>query len=426
MAEPALPGTMIAPQSDPWDAAFAQYRQALVDLNGDGVPDAVIQTGDTRPPQAFDPDGRPRVPASGGANPYPFPAGAYPPNPTMLERVQNDPVGNAIMPAFGGAMNALAATGDAMGPTGMPMSMLGRMGAAAVRTPGAAIGRGPGVPFQIEKAREALAPLAAAESRAGMAMPMPRPMSGAPDDQVLNSLLRDLTGLEKRAPAVRNALATKLDEFNAQVNATASGTGPRALSYSPDALADARAGGMVNQYRPDSILNRAGVVAPEADPSRIAAAYREAEALSRGQFRMQRQAEAAAEAASPTNQLINRDLTIDQTMQNMLGAVARNTGVPPDQLARLPRGQFERFLANEPGLSMLMQQYGMTLDDIISALGSRGYAVPPRAPFNANVMQQFQSGRSGALPMTAEEKALRDAMHRRNRTIGGAGQGDAF
>ena len=76
MAEPALPGTMIVPQSDPWDAAFGAYQQALVDLNGDGVPDAVVQAGDTRPPQAFDPDGRPRVPASGGANPYPFPAGA--------------------------------------------------------------------------------------------------------------------------------------------------------------------------------------------------------------------------------------------------------------------------------------------------------------------------------------------------------------
>ena len=43
MATP-LPGTMIVDQpADPWDTAFAQYRQALVDLDGDGVPDAVVQ-----------------------------------------------------------------------------------------------------------------------------------------------------------------------------------------------------------------------------------------------------------------------------------------------------------------------------------------------------------------------------------------------
>lgn len=40
---PQLPGTMVVDQpADPWDAAFAQYRQALVDLDGDGVPDAVV------------------------------------------------------------------------------------------------------------------------------------------------------------------------------------------------------------------------------------------------------------------------------------------------------------------------------------------------------------------------------------------------
>lgn len=43
MANP-IPGTMIvdAPQADPWEEAFGAYRQALIDLNGDGIPDAVI------------------------------------------------------------------------------------------------------------------------------------------------------------------------------------------------------------------------------------------------------------------------------------------------------------------------------------------------------------------------------------------------
>lgn len=44
MANPQLPGTMIVDgqQGDPWDQAFASYRQALVDLNGDGVPDVAV------------------------------------------------------------------------------------------------------------------------------------------------------------------------------------------------------------------------------------------------------------------------------------------------------------------------------------------------------------------------------------------------
>lgn len=428
MATP-LPGTMIVNQpEDPWDSAFAQYRQALVDLDGDGVPDAVVQApaGDQRPPQAFDPDGRPRVPASGGSNPYPFPVGAMPPNPNLLQRIQNDPVGNALLPAFGGAMNALAATGDAMGPTGMPISMLGRMGRAVVATPGAAVGRGPNVQFQIDRTREAIEPLMRAQARSGVPMrpsPMPRDLE---PEQLLNALLQRRSDLEDQAPMVREALTKKLYEFNANVESARNM--PPALPYQPNSFRANRESGMIPQFnvrtqRTDQPLP---FVRPEVDPGRIAAARREADAISQGQFRMQRQAEAATEAASPTNQRINRDLAIDQTMQNMLGAVAKGAGVLPDQLARLPRGQFERFLANEPGLSMLMQRYGMTLDDIIGALGSRGYAVPPRAPFNANVMQQYQPGRSGALPMTAEEKAFRDAMHRQNRLVGGTGQGDAF
>lgn len=49
MANPQLPGTMIVdgPQGDPWDQAFASYRQALVDLNGDGVPDVAVPTANT-------------------------------------------------------------------------------------------------------------------------------------------------------------------------------------------------------------------------------------------------------------------------------------------------------------------------------------------------------------------------------------------
>lgn len=42
MAEPIPQGTMIVPQRDPWDEAFASYRQSLIDLNGDGVPDVAV------------------------------------------------------------------------------------------------------------------------------------------------------------------------------------------------------------------------------------------------------------------------------------------------------------------------------------------------------------------------------------------------
>lgn len=44
---PQLPGTQIV---DPWDSAFGAYRQALVDLNGDGVPDAITSpSGQVQP-----------------------------------------------------------------------------------------------------------------------------------------------------------------------------------------------------------------------------------------------------------------------------------------------------------------------------------------------------------------------------------------
>ena len=143
---------------------------------------------------------------------------------------------------------------------------------------------------------------------------------------------------------------------------------------------------------------------------------------------MERNARAADELASPTNQRINRDLAIDQTAQNVLGNVGRAAGAADDAIAQLPRGAYERALANEPTLQILAQNYGMTIDDIVAALARRGYAVPPNARFNANVMQQYQSGRSGALPMTAEEKSFRDAMHRRNRRPEGGQRatGDAF
>ena len=41
-----LPGTMIV--QDPWEEAFAAYKQALVDLNGDGRPDTVVSMPDNR------------------------------------------------------------------------------------------------------------------------------------------------------------------------------------------------------------------------------------------------------------------------------------------------------------------------------------------------------------------------------------------
>lgn len=43
---PQLPGTMIVNDPpDPWEAAFGEYQQALVDLNGDGIPDGVRSLG---------------------------------------------------------------------------------------------------------------------------------------------------------------------------------------------------------------------------------------------------------------------------------------------------------------------------------------------------------------------------------------------
>lgn len=154
---------------------------------------------------------------------------------------------------------------------------------------------------------------------------------------------------------------------------------------------------------------------PQADPARAAAASREATAIEQGRFRMERQAAAAAEQASPTVSRQLNDARIEEVAQRALGVVANRIGsTAPDQLAALPRGVYERFLANEPALAMVMREYGLGIDDVVAAMQRRGFALQP---FNGNVMQQYQPGRSGALPMTAEEKALRDAIHRRQKSL---------
>jgi len=412
MAEPIPQGTMIV--KDPWEEAFASYRQALIDLDGDGVPDVAVPTG--RPPQAFDPDGKPRVPASDSSNPYPFPVGAYPPNPTMLDQAVNNP-GSVIMGGIQRTMSGLSAAADAMGPTGMPISMLGRMGMAAVRTPGAALGRGPSPQFQVDKLRDEIRTMPSLPERA-----FPQPMDGNVNRmletlrQQRQVMVDDLPEVQRRAQeAAQQGLAEYTNRLLALQN------GPPALTYTPNARFEAVLGGMNSQ--------RGGAVRPEANPYGAGGvAQREAAAAERGRFRMERNARAADELASPTNQRINRDLAIDQTAQNVLGNVGRAAGAADDAIAQLPRGAYERALANEPTLQILAQNYGMTIDDIVAALARRGYAVPPNARFNANVMQQYQSGRSGALPMTAEEKSFRDAMHRRNRRPEGGQRatGDAF
>jgi len=72
MASPQLPGTMIVDgaQADPWEQAFGAYRQALLDLNGDGVPDVAVPTA-----QSVRPSDRARMRQAGSA-PVQEPAGA--------------------------------------------------------------------------------------------------------------------------------------------------------------------------------------------------------------------------------------------------------------------------------------------------------------------------------------------------------------
>ena len=370
MADQQLPGTMIVddPQS-PWEAAFGAYRQALVDLNGDGKPDIVIPTtppsGDQRPPSAFDPDGKPRVPASGGANPYPdyktedvsYAEGGW---RELLNPMLYDP-GGALKGGLQRVGDIAAAAGQAAGPPGAIIGAAGRM----MRTPMAVI------PGRRAAAATELAPIHAQEA----------------------------------------AQAAQSERGFAQFMQRFEPSGQPALGYDKAARPNAMLEGMVLQRNNRNPV-APGVVRPEADPARIAASQREADAIAKGNFRMDRQAQTTAELNSPTRQTINRDANIDETMQRWLGAVAQRTGVQPDQLARIPRGEFERFIANEPGLKLLMQRYGMSLDDVVGSLATRGYAVPPSAPFNGSVVQ----GRNGGqfAPMSQDERALRDALHRRN------------
>lgn len=65
MANP-IPGTMIV--DDPWERAFSDYQQALVDLNGDGVPDAAVPAHAGQPFRIGDqnrPMGLPRMRQAG-------------------------------------------------------------------------------------------------------------------------------------------------------------------------------------------------------------------------------------------------------------------------------------------------------------------------------------------------------------------------
>jgi hypothetical protein len=411
MANPfQTPGTMVVPQ-DPWESALSQYQQALVDLDGDGRPDAVVNVpAQQLPPQAYDSDGRPRVPASGaaemGLSPYPHRAGPYPPNPNLAERFAADP-GRMSMNAFGGAMNMLSATGDAMGPTGMPISMLGRMGAAAVRTPGAAIGRGPSPQFQIDRLKEEIAPLWQAESRTGRPLPHnPRPMPGTPLEEIINSLLQERDMLMRRAPDVQNMLSARVQEFNNRLSSPP----PQALTYQPSARGDAIRGGMVPRS--------GAAIRPEADPWAPARMARESEAIERGRRSMQQQ------------DLINRGAqmspedAVSGTADRLLGVVRERMGAAANTAPEVPAGAYERLLANDPGVKMLLQNYGMTFDDLAGIMANRGYAVPPNATFNASVLQPRNSGLFGG--MNADEKAFRDALQRRNARPGGTGQGNVF
>jgi hypothetical protein len=109
---PQLPGTMIV--QDPWDEAFGAYQQALVDLNGDGIPDAVV-------PQRMSDAGRRRATVARLNPNEPAPgqeAGARAVR-SYQDAYENPTLGNA---AYAGLQTALlAAQLPGFGAPGLPL-----------------------------------------------------------------------------------------------------------------------------------------------------------------------------------------------------------------------------------------------------------------------------------------------------------------
>lgn len=372
MANP-IPGTMIvdAPQADPWEEAFGAYRQALIDLNGDGIPDAVvggadpiITTGEVPVnPNAYDPDGKPRVPASGGRDPYPqiFPSDRFSQSTNWID----DP-GTGIKQAVGQASNmlmGLAGASPAAGVMGNAARGVGRF----INAPEAVF------PWARRAAEASLAPVHAAEAR--MAAEAAKASTGA-----TNNLMKFAEGVQQWK------------------------TPPAALTYEPGSRVNALQGGMVLQR---GAGGSRGAVAPSVDPASIARAEREATVGAQRQFR---DAASASQDVSGTTARIAQtkgDTQVDDVAQRLL-SVARERVAPnatPDQLASIPRGVYERLLANE-GLGPYLQASGRTMDDVVASMQRQGYAL---SPFNGNNMM----GRTptGQLQkMTPDERALRDTI----------------
>jgi hypothetical protein len=324
------------------------------------------------PTRAFDPDGKPRVPASGaadvGADPYPTPERSIDvsgdPVTMYLRHAYFNPSG-AAFDAVARLGAALSATGDAMGPTGMPLSALGRVGS--------------GVGRWLRYSGD-MPELAATRTR--------------------EALARELANTQQQAAAARHS----------EIMSTAQNA-PPALTYQSYAAIKRENPGMIP-------AGNGGRIAPEADPWAPARMARESEAIERGRRSMQQQ------------DLINRGAQISPedavsgTADRLLGVVRERMGAAANTAPEVPAGAYERLLANEPGVKMLLQNYGMTFDDLAGIMANRGYAVPPNATFNASVLQPRNSGLFGG--MNADEKALRDALQRRNARPIGTGQGNVF
>jgi hypothetical protein len=231
-------------------------------------------------------------------------------------------------------------------------------------------------------------------------------MPGTPLEEIINSLLQERDMLMRRAPDVQNMLSARVQEFNNRLSSPP----PQALTYQPSARGDAIRGGMVPRS--------GAAIRPEADPWAPARMARESEAIERGRRSMQQQ------------DLINRGAqmspedAVSGTADRLLGVVRERMGAAANTAPEVPAGAYERLLANDPGVKMLLQNYGMTFDDLAGIMANRGYAVPPNATFNASVLQPRNSGLFGG--MNADEKAFRDALQRRNARPGGTGQGNVF
>lgn len=355
----------------------AMFQAFMVDLDGDGVPDAVAQQPTSGGPSQIDPRAPlPYVPGDPNAPP---PISADNPeaaSPGMAVLLRNN--GSKLLevptrldqwPAWGmkGALNV----------AGHGLELAGTVAGATGGPSGAVVG-----PLMnlSKMARYASGRVGQTMARAGEELSPTRrdPVSGGPKLEV---------GPETAARSAETSRLNDIAEFEATTKRMES---PLMALPPPTMREGVRRDGSSFQYStsPQDNLMLQGRL--QQDRARVAREGREAQVVNDAQQRAQSQAERGPpRGPSQTEAQIGRDAQTDQFVSNLLQEVGPQS--------------FERVLAND-GLPVYLSKAGMTMDDFTSSLSRLGYYTRPYA------QSRIQGNAGGFQSMNPNETAFRDAM----------------